>query len=258
MTRINQTRTARGGRTLALTLLAGAALGTAAWAQFGGGGPSPFGTGAPNPNGTNPFGTGMPNTSGPNPFGSGRLPFAVGTVSAVDSAAGTVTLTPTFGGGAGQTVRVSDTTRIVGMTDSTVAGLKVGDTVQVRGVPTGIVAAQITAGDSADAPGAADAPMADPFGGHPNGPAGARGIPGASAQATGKITNLSPLTVALPGGTSVTLQAAPDVHVSRSRTEKVGDIKVGDRLTASGQSGDDGVLTATRIRVNADLGLGGR
>lgn len=257
MTRTNGTRLARGGRMLAITVLAGTVLGGAAWAQFGGGGPSPFGAGTPNPNSTNPFGGGMPNASGPNPFGRGRLPFAVGTVSAVNAATGTVTLTPTFGGGAGQTVKVSDSTRITGMVDSSVADLKVGDTVQVRGVPTGITAAQITAGDGADAPGGASSPMADPFGGgRPSEMGSGRGPRDATAQATGKITSLSPLTVALPGGVSVTLKAAPDVQVSRSRTEKIGDIKVGDHLTAGGQSGDDGVLTATRIRVNTDPGLG--
>lgn len=257
MTRTKKTRLARGGRMLAITVLAGTVLGGAAWAQFDGGGPSPFGAGTPNPNSTNPFGGGMPNASGPNPFGRGRLPFAAGTVSAVNAAMGTVTLTPTFGGGAGQTVRVSDATRIVGMVNSTVAGLEVGDTVQVRGVPTGIVAAQITAGDGADAPGGASSPVADPFGGgRPSEMGGGRSPRDASAQATGKITSLSPLTVALPGGVSVTLRAAPDVQVSRSRTEKIGDIKVGDRLTASGQSGDDGILTATRIRVNTDPRLG--
>jgi len=257
MTRTNGTRRTRGGRTLAITLLAGTVLGTAAWAQFGGGGPSPFGTGAPNPNGTNPFGTGTPNASGPNPFGRGRLPFAMGTVSAVNSAAGTVTLTPTGGGGEGQTVKVSDATRITGMVDSSVADLKVGDTVQVRGVPTGITAAQITAGDGADAPGGPAFGPADPFGsGLPSGMGGGRGPQEASAQVTGKITHLSPLTIALAGGVSVTLKAAPDVKVSRSRSEKIGDIKAGDRLTASGTPGDDGILTATRIRVNADPGLG--
>lgn len=251
----------RGGKTLAVALLAGTALTTAAWAQFGGGGPMvpPAPTGTPTmgmPMGGGPNGvpmSGRPNMTGGSPFGLGRLPFANGTVTVVDAAAGTVTLAPMFNGGTPQTVRVTGETKITATREGTVGDLKVGDTIQVRGVPTGITAAQITAGDTADMTGGGMGMM-------PTGPRSGAGQPGgpqaASAQATGTITGLSPLTVSVADGVLVTLKIGPGVKVSRNVAEKVGDLKAGDRVMANGKAGDDGVLAASRIRVNADSGMG--
>ncbi len=80
----------------------------------------------------------------------------------------------------------------------------------------------------------------------------------ASAQATGAITSLSPLTVSVSEGVQVTLRVGPGVKVSRNVSEKIGDLKAGDRVMASGKAGDDGVLAASRLRVNADYGTGMR
>ena len=243
----------RSSKMLTAALLAGTALTTAAWAQFGGGPMVP--PAAP---------TGMPMGGGPsptgnNPFGAGRLPFANGTVSAVDAAAGTVTLAPMFGGGQPQTVRVTDATQITATRDGAVGDLKVGDTLQVRGVPTGITASQITVGDAADTPPAGmGVPVADPRVGARLGGArpGLGGPQAASAQATGRITGLNPLTVAVADDVQVTLKVAPDARISRNVAEKIGDLKVGDRVMASGRTGDDGVLAAGRLRVNSGMGFG--
>lgn len=242
-------------KTLAAALVIAAALATPALAQFNGQ-PAPNATGnpfggTPNPPGANPFGA-APNPRGGSPFGTGHSPFAAGTVSAVNAAAGTITLTPMFGDGSGQTVKVTDGTTISAQTLAKVADLKVGDTVQVRGVPTGINASQITAGDSADSG------MGGPFGGgRPNGGPGGMGSPGiATAQASGKITSLSPLTIAISEDASVVLKTTADVRVIKTVTEKISDIKVGDRVMANGQSGDDGVLSATQIHINLDSGSG--
>ena len=230
-------------KTLAATVVIGAALATAALAQFGG---------TPNPPGANPF-SGPANPGAPlpaKPFG--RMPFASGTVSAVDAATGTITLTPMFGTGPGQIVKVAETTQVTAQMDSKVSELKVGDRVRVNGVPTGMTASQITAGDSGDM-----------FMGGPFGPIKPVGLPGANApqgmanaQAIGKISSLSPLTVMISDTVSVILKPAPDVRVTKMVTEKAAAIKVGDRITANGQSDDAGVLTANSIRVNMDNGLG--
>ena len=274
MTRPNMTRRmTRSGKTLAAALLAGTALTTAAWAQFGGGPmvPSAPPTGMPTkglptagmPTGGGPNGAPMGGRPGGNPFGMGRLPFANGAVTAVDAAAGTVTLAPMFSGGTPQVVRVTGETKITATRAGTVADLKVGDTIQVRGVPTGITASQITAGDSADmAGGAGMMPMGPRLGGMPG--TGQPGVGGmqmggmqtASAQATGTITGLSPLTVSVSDGVVVTLRVGPGVKISRNVSEGIGDLKAGDRVTASGTAGEDGVLAASRIRVNTDYGMG--
>ena len=95
--------------------------------------------------------------------------------------------------------------------------------------------------------------------GRPNGVSGPGGPEAAYAQASGKITALSPLTVALPGGVSLTLTAAPDAKISRTVSEKIGSLKVGDTVMASGQPATDGSLAATRLRVNDSpaAGFGG-
>lgn len=269
-------RMTRSSKTLTAALLAGTALSTAAWAQLGGGGPMvppaapqgmpmPMG-GGPNTTGSGMPGTGMPmggaNVPGGNPFAGGRLPFANGTVTAVNAAAGTVTLAPMFGGGSAQTVRVSGATQITATREGTASDLKVGDTIQVRGVPTGITATQITASGGEGAAGGGTVPGAMMGGammtGGMMGGAMMGGPPAAFAQATGRITGLSPLTVSVAEGVSVTLRVGPAVKVSRDVVEKIGDLKVGDRVMASGKAGDDGVLAASRIRVNADYGMGPR
>ena len=257
----------RTGKTLTTALLAGTALTTAAWAQFGGGGPMvpPAPTGVPTmgmPTGGGPSGvpmSGRPNMTGGSPFGMGRLPFANGTVTAVDAASGTVTLSPMYGGGAPQTVRVTGETKITATRAGTVGDLKVGDTIQVQGVPTGITATQITAGDSADMAGGGMGMMPGMMLTGPRLGAGQPGMGGAraaSAQATGTITGLSPLTVSVSEGVLVTLKVGPAVKVNRNVSEKIGDLKAGDRVMANGKAGDDGVLAASRIRVNADSGMG--
>ncbi len=236
-----------------IALLAGSLLtaGTA-HAQFGGGVP-------PTPGG--PFGGGMPNApgAGANPFSSAKMPFAMGTVTAVDAGAGNVVVRSQFGGEL-RTLKVGKATEITARAESKVSDLKVGDTVQVRGVPSGITASQISAGEAA---GAGDAMLGGMMGNGPSGMgrpnnAGGPGGPGAAyAQASGKITALSPLTIALPGGVTVTLKTAPGTKISRMVTEKIGDLKVGDTVMASGQPAADGSLAATRVRVNDAPTAGG-
>jgi hypothetical protein len=243
----------RRSKMLLAAILVGTALTTAAWAQFGGGPlvPSAGPAGMPLP-------MGGPNMAGGNPVSMGRMPFANGAVTSVDAAAGTITLAPMFGGGMPQMVRVTDATQITATREGTVGDLKVGDMIQVRGVPTGITASQITQDNSANLPMAGlGASLAGPrFGGSPGGRHGLGGPQAAFAQATGKITGLTPLTVAVSDDVQVTLRVAPSARISRNVSEKIGNLKVGDRVMASGRPGDDGVLAADRIRVNADFGLG--
>lgn len=243
-----------------LSLLAGTALTVgAAHAQFGGG--MPTGPGGP-------FGGGQPNApgGGGSPFSTTRMPFALGTITAVNAGAGTITVRSQFGGEL-RTIKITTATDITARVEAKVSDLKVGDTVQVRGVPTGITASQISAGDAAAPDPMMGAPMmgGNPMGGgtfgqgRPNGVAEPGGPGAAYAQASGKIIALTPLTIALPGGVSVTLTAAPNAKISRTVSEKIGSLKVGDTVMASGQPAADGSLAATRLRVNdnAAAGFGG-
>ena len=262
-----QTNATRKTIKLVTALLAGTILtaGTA-WAQFGDEMPPvPGGPGGPvNAGPGGPFGGGMPNSpgAGGNPFSSAQMPFAMGTVRSVDAAAGSFVVASQFGGDS-RTVKITPKTEITARVEAQVSDLKVGDTLQVHGVPTGITASTISAGDTAaTGPGMGGMMGEGPFGaGRPNG-AGGPGGPGAAyAQASGKITALSPLTIALPGDVQVILKTTPTVKVSRLVTEKIGDLKAGDKVMVNGQPSPDGSLAATRVQANdidpSGAGMGG-
>lgn len=258
-----KTDTFRKGRALALGLtLMTTALSTAAVAQGQGG----FGGPPPGANGGGGFGG--PGGGGRGGFAGGRAPFALGAISAVDANAGTVTITSQFGGGNSQMIKVGTDAQVISQADTTVANLKVGDQVQVQGVPTGITASQLTVGTPPTG-----LPGAGGFGGRLGGPGGGRfgggnagGGNGAAAQgfatATGKIASLptatdSHLSITLGPDATLYLKMAPGAKITKYTTLKLTDLKVGDQIMATGQTGDDGMLTANAVGVNMPMMQGG-
>lgn len=190
----------------------------------------------------------------------GRMPFLMGNVTAVNAQAGTLTVQPQFGGGDPQTVQISTQTQMMTQEAAAVADLKVGDTIQVQGVPTALTASTITIGQ-----------MPNMFGGRPGGAggpgggggaqggaarAGRAGGPGqaANASASGKITSLSPLTIALADSATLTLKLASDAKLTRLKTVALSGVKVGDQVVASGQAGQDGTFAANMVGVNMQMG----
>ena len=192
--------------------------------------------------------------------GGGR--FALGTVSAVDTAAKTITVTSPFAGT--QTIQVSDTTQVVSQTTATVADLKVGDKVQVQGVPTGITASTltigenpITAGQGGGRQGGTGGPgQGGGFGGRQGGFGGGQGAQPAFASATGTVTATSPLTISLSTSVTLTLKLDPAAKVTKFSTVDLSGIKTGDQIVSTGQAGDGGVFTATTVGVNMQMGGG--
>ena len=203
------------------------------------------GPGGPPPGG--PGGFGGPGGG----FGNRRPPFAFGTVTAVDAGAGTITLSSQFGGGT-QTIQTQGATQITTQVAAKVSDLKVGDQIQVQGVPTSITATSLTIGQS---------PF--PTGGGPGGPAGGPGSgpggPGTAAvnsyaTATGTVATLSPLTITLSPTVTLALKMDASAKVIRYTTLALSGIKVGDRVMGQGTTGDDGTLSATTLAVNVDMG----
>ncbi len=250
------------GLTLMTTVLATAAVAQGPGGGGGFGGPPPGGFGGPGGGGPGGFGGGRGG------FGGGRAPFAFGAVSAVDTSAGTITVNSPFGGGNNsQVIKVGTDAQVVSQTDTTVAALKVGDQVQVQGVPTGITASQLTVG----AP-PAGLPGAGGFGGGRfGGPGGAAGggnnAAGAAAvqgfaTATGKIASLpsatdAHLSISLGPDAMLYLKMAAGAKITKYTTLKLSDLKVGDQIIATGQTGDDGTLTASTVGVNMPMMRGG-
>ena len=186
-----------------------------------------------------------------------RIPFAFGTVTAVDAAAGTITLSSPFGGGS-QTIQATQgTTQIVSQTTATVSDLKVGDQVQVQGIPTGITASSVTVGQS---------PLPTMGGGRGFGGPGAPGGQGGTAasgtpirgqaNATGTVTSTKPLTISLGQGISMTLTLTANAKISKYSPVALSSIRVGDQIVGAGQTGTDGIFAATSVGVNVTMGMG--
>ena len=187
--------------------------------------------------------------------GGGQGRFAAGTVTAVDAAAGTITVTVRRTGQS-ETLKVAAGTPIATQATVMTSDLKVGDQLQVSGVPTGISAAQIVAGDlPAGFPGARPGGPggAAPGAGGPGGPGGPAAPP-AYATATGKVTAINPLTISLGTGISLTLTPTADAKVSRITTQTLANIKTGDQVSAMGQTETDGTFTASAVAVNWTMG----
>ncbi|MGI4787561.1 MAG: DUF5666 domain-containing protein [Janthinobacterium lividum] len=210
-----------------------------------------------------PQGGGFGPMGGPGglPGGQGgfrRPPFATGTVTAIDTGAGTVTITSAFGG-ASQTIQTQGATQFVSQSAATVADLKKGDQIEVHGVPTGITASTLAIGQS---------PLSNlgggggGFGGPPPGGGGGNGASAtpapATASATGTVTGTSPLTISLSSTASLTLKMDPSAKVTKFTTVQISSIKVGDRVVAMGTANDDGSFAATTVALNMDMSAMGQ
>lgn len=180
-----------------------------------------------------------------------RPPFAFGTVTAVNSGAGTITISGR-GGGPDQTIQTQGTTSIVTQTTAAVSDLKKGDTIEVQGFPTSLTASSVTIGQS---PFASLGGPGGPPSGIPGGGASASGtIPAtASATAKGTVTGTSPLTISLSSVTSLVLKMDPNAKVTKYATVALSSVKVGDRVMGIGTANDDGSFAATTVAVNVDM-----
>lgn len=180
----------------------------------------------------------------------------MGSVTAVDSGAGTITLASQFGGGS-QTIQTQGTTQITTQTTALVSDLKVGDKVQVQGVPTGLTASALAIGTSPFPAGGFGGPGGGRGGAGAAGTTGAATAPQAFAMASGTVASLSPLTITLSPSATLTLKMDPSAKVTRYSTLALSAVKVGDRVMAMGTTGDDGTLTATTVTDNVDMGTMG-
>jgi hypothetical protein len=201
--------------------------------------------------------------------GGGRMPFAFGTVSSTDATANTITITTRNGDS--QVVKMGGGATITTETAVAITDLKVGDQVEVQGIPTGITASTLTAGTPPQGlPGAGgfgERGFGGPGGGGPGGGNGQAPAVHGDATADGTIQTLptandAHLAIMLGPDATLYVKMAPDAKINRYSTENLSDLKAGDRIIATGTTGDDGTLTATSVGVNMPQGnfggFGGR
>ena len=204
-----------------------------------------------------PPGQGPGGPGGPGGFAGpggmpGQMPFVMGSIKGIDVANRLITVATPFGGD-DLTARIAGGAAIVKQAGGKASDLKVGETVQVQGIPTAISATNLTIGQPpAFMRGGFGGPSP---GGGPEGNAGRRTPPQAFAMASGKVSSTSPLTVTIGDQAVVTLKLSANASITRFVQIGLADLKVGDRILLSGQMGEDGAFAATGAAVN--LGMGG-
>jgi hypothetical protein len=207
----------------------------------------------------------MGNGPGGRSMNSGMM-FVIATVKAADSAAGTITVTTTSGETG--TVHVGTRAQITTQQTIKIADLKVGDVVSVQGVPTGLTASRLTAGQAPTGlPVMGGGPGDGPFGGRGDRRPGGDGQTGTGgsgsstmrASASGTVKALPSqadphLTVALSQDAVLSVKVADGAEITRYTSLTLDGVKVGDRVTLALQMGGDGTLTASAIGVNLSAG----
>lgn len=215
-------------------------------------------------------------------------PMAGGTVQSVDTTNRTITLTDSSGDT--ETLSVPAGTKIVGTRTISASDLKVGDQIQVRGVPQVISADSIMSGDLSSMP--SGGPAFGAMGGGP-GPAFARGggqasnesgssgeqsgrqgygpqpmaarfmsgssggSAGGTASERGTIASVSPLTISLSGGQTVTVKTSSNTKLRTVGSEDLSDIQKGDQINAQVNRESDGTITAVQVNVNMPMAFPG-
>jgi len=278
------------GTGLALSAIVFAGVNRAQGQQQGGGGQGGGGFGGGQGGGVGGLGGGQGAGFGGGGFGAGQggapgrrfLPpggmrFMQGTVASGDAAAGTITVTSAAG--TMQVIRVSQDTTIQAQENISIKDLKIGDEVQVQGIPTGISASSITAGSPPAFLTGGRGRMAGRQGGFggPGLPGGAavggggqgapldangnpvvlQGPPPANAMANGKVVSTSPLTISVGENMDIVLKLGHDGKLTRYSAIPFANLKVGDKIVATGSMGQDGTYSASSIGVNITIGVGG-
>ena len=213
------------------------------------------------------------------PFAGGARPGARGEVTKLDGSDITVQTTDQSGATSTVVVRTSTGTTYTTSVSGSLSDLKVGDNIVVNGDSSNgpIVATSINdTGDTTFGRGAngnggqppsgfSGAPPSGFSGAPPNGfsgappnggsfPSGGQGQPGGFT--IGRITDIQGSTITVSGftGDTVTVTTTGSTTFTVMKSASLADIKVGDTITATGDS-SDGVVTATSIRIG-DTGFG--
>jgi hypothetical protein len=192
----------------------------------------------------------------------GRMETLTGTVTAVDTTAGTVTLQYRSRGLAPAiTLTVSATTPIILHSVVGPAQLLVGDNIQVAGIPIVLNAQAIKAG--VDVRTGITPPPTPTNGGTTGGTTGTGGtttptlLPIAGASAAGTIKTIDPtthqLTVVLADNTTIiTVNVPADLQINRTDKVDLTGVKVGDLANATVLvQGRTGLATLTALEVMA-------
>ncbi len=176
----------------------------------------------------------QPSGRGPAPQAAPPPPkHVVGSITAIDSANKTITITPTNGNPA-VVVGITPNTKLIGHKSITAAQIAVGDTLMVAGFPLTFQAGKIT--DNHLPPPSSDAASADSS----SASADATPPPPPPITITGKVTSLNPPVIALDANHSVTLSTSSDTMYRALVPLQFPQLKVGQGADAQVMQGANG------------------
>lgn len=179
------------------------------------------------------------------PYGSegGRQsPFLKGTITGGNAQTGSISVQNQNGGTT--TIQCNNSTQFTTQQTVSASSLKVGDTIQVTGLPTGINASSIIDGQMPSS--------MQTYSGLSRGmgKTSGTGTSAGFATASGIIVSLNPLTISLGGGVAITITGSANTSVSRLVPLTYNQLKVGDTISAAGQLNSNGVFVASGVAVN--------
>lgn len=193
---------------------------------------------------TKPVRPGQRSAPIPPPGAPGGSVYA-GSVVEVNSTEGTLVLTGRTRSEQPQRIQVLPAADIVRQLRGTAADLKVGEIIEVVGVPLEIDARNIRVGEVRPS----GAIHRDPTPARPGAPRPERKLPVVQPQLLGKVVRLNPLTVEFGGGVTATVRVGDNTAITRIMAIPLNSLKPGEPVLAMGSRDASGTLVARRIQV---------
>ena len=177
-----------------------------------------------------------------------------GTVKSVDVDKSQIIVLLPGGAAKTQVVQVVKDTTLVRRSAGQVSDLQVGDRIRVSGLPIVIQARQITAGDALTPSPRPRAPTAPRNQASKPDDAGAprpqlRRPEALATSVVGEIVATKPLTLVLPSGRKVRVQADKKTKISMLRRVSLKDVKPGESILAVGTREGKGALRARSVSL---------
>lgn len=145
-----------------------------------------------------------------------------------------------------QKIVVTEKTTLIKQVKGSAADLKVGDTIEISGVPLQIDARTIRVGEITRKPEVRPAKPSPAAAERP-----AR-LPKSRSRLLGRVLKTSPLVVQLSEGINAEIKVSGETSIIRVATVPFNSIKLGDPVFALGSRDQNGALVAHRVQVGLE------
>ena len=178
--------------------------------------------------------------------GSGHSPALTGTITSIDTAAGTITVTPASG--TASVIALTSSTEIVGHETIAASAIALGDTLEVAGIPLTLQATSIL-----DNHLSSPTPTGGTTGTTPSGGGSTPGTSAAPVSGTlrvmGVVTALSPPVIEVDSSFSIALSVTSSTTFAEVLPLTAAQLTAGETVRAVVVKGSTGTLTAVRLDV---------